>query len=201
MKSPALLSTLTLLILLAATGCDSMVAPLPEEDSASPVLGQKSMAGSEAIVAGKKNGSPKWDKDGNGFSDAGVFVTGHYTSLYAYDGNGDYYWDLGDGRIDQTVDSVDDLDAASLTTCNYVNNYRADFGNDPFMDAGWIQNHINCVGLEKAQYNYHIVHETDPRYTGNPDWAIWGNWEYHVLTISGEGNLVDRLTGPENHQQ
>jgi len=34
------------------------------------------------------------------------------------------------------------------------------------------------------------VHETDPRYRGNPDWAIWGTWEYHVLTISEYGNLV-----------
>jgi len=44
-------------------------------------------------------------------------------------------------------------------------------------------------------YNYLIVHQTDPRYTGNPDWAIWDTWEYHVLTESGSGNLVR----PESH--
>jgi hypothetical protein len=40
------------------------------------------------------------------------------------------------------------------------------------------------------------VHETDPRYTGNPDWAVWGNWEYHVLTETGSGNLVRRPETP-----
>lgn len=136
------------------------------------------------------------DKDNNGYPDAGVMVNGHYTSLYAYDNNGDWYWDLGDGRIQGTVASVDALDQETLTVCDYVNNYRADFGNDPFMNSGWIQNHINCHGYDdNGHYNYLIVHETDPRYTGNPDWAIWGTWEYHVLTESGSGNLVR----PINH--
>lgn len=140
--------------------------------------------------------SPRYDQDGNGYPDAGVYVNGHYTSVYAYDAGGDWYWDLGDGRVYGTVGSVDDLDQATLTVCDYENNYRADFGNDPFMDKGWIQNHINCHGYDdNGHYNYLIVHETDPRYRGNPDWAIWGDWEYHGLTISGEGNLVR----PENH--
>lgn len=130
------------------------------------------------------------DKDNNGYSDAGVFVNGHYTSLYAYDANGDYYWDLGDGRVYKTVNSVDDLDQDTLTVCDYVNNYRADFGNDPYMNTGWIQNHIKCRGYDDNNtYNYLIVHKDDPRYTGNPDWAVWGEWEYHVLTQSGSGNL------------
>lgn len=138
----------------------------------------------------------KGDADNNGYPDVGVTVNGHYTSLYAYDANGDYYWDLGDGRIYGTVASVDDLDQATLTTCDYVNNYRGTFDNDPFMDSGWIQNHINCSGYDdNGQYNYLIVHETDPRYTGNPDWAVWGTWEYRILTISGQGNLVQ----PMNH--
>lgn len=138
----------------------------------------------------------RYDQDDNGYTDEGVYVNGHYTSLYAYDANGDWYWDLGDGRVQGTVGSVDDLDSETLTTCDYVVNYRADFGNDPFMDAGWIQNHINCSGYDdNGQYNYLIVHETDPRYRGNPDWAVWGNWEYHVLTESGQGNLVR----PEHH--
>ena len=123
------------------------------------------------------------DKDGT--------VVGHYTSLYAYDANGDWYWDLGDGRVYGSVETVDALDQTTLTTCDYVVNYRGDFGDDPFMDDGWIQNHINCSGYDdNNQYNYLIVHESDPRYEGNPDWAIWGTWEYHVLTISGFGNLA-----------
>ena len=123
------------------------------------------------------------DKDGT--------VVGHYTSVYAYDAVGDWYWDLGDGRVQGTVSSVDELDQATLTVCDYVNNYRGDFGGDPFMDNGWIQNHIKCSGHDdNNSYNYLIVHESDPRYTGNPDWAIWGTWEWKALTMSGYGNLV-----------
>jgi hypothetical protein len=131
------------------------------------------------------------DADNNGYPDAGVVVNTNYTSIYAYDANGDYYWDLGDGRIQGTVGSIDDLDPATLSWCDYVINTRGTFENDPFQDTGWIQNHIVCDGYDgHATYNYLIVHETDPRYTGNPDWAIWGNWEYKVLTESGNGNLV-----------
>lgn len=145
--------------------------------------------GSSTVVPGHT----KWDEDGNGIPDEGVKVNGHYTSVYAEDANGDYYWDLGDGRIYSTVDSIDDLDQDTLTTCDYVVNYRATFENDPFMDSGWIQNHINCYGYaDNNHYNYLIVHETDPRYTGNPDWAIWGDWEYVIYTESGLGNLVAR---------
>jgi len=133
----------------------------------------------------------RYDRDGNGIPDAGVYVNGHYTSVYAYDAAGDYYWDLGDGRIQGTVASINDLDQATLTVCDYVINYRADFGNDPFMDAGWIQNLIKQTGYDgNATYNYFIVHESDPRYRGNPDWATWGSWEYHGLTESHSGNLV-----------
>jgi hypothetical protein len=136
-------------------------------------------------------GHSRYDADNNGYPDAGVMVNGHYTSVYAYDYNGDFYWDLGDGRIQGTVDSISDLDPETLTTCDYVINYRADFGNDPYMNSGWITNLINCYGYDdNGQYNYFIVSDTDPRYTGNPDWAIWGNWEYHVLVESKSGNLV-----------
>jgi hypothetical protein len=59
------------------------------------------------------------------------------------------------------------------------------------MDAGWIINTINCSGFDdNGQYNYLIVHESDPRYTGDPDLAIWGTWEYHVNVESGVGNLA-----------
>ena len=59
------------------------------------------------------------------------------------------------------------------------------------MNEGWITNNINCHGYDdNGTYNYLIVSQNDPRYTGNPDWAVWGTWEYHILTLSGNGNLV-----------
>lgn len=126
------------------------------------------------------------DKDGT--------VVGHYTSVYAYDASGAYYWDLGDGRIytyPSTITAVSDLDETTLSVCDYEINYRGDFGPDPFMDNGWIMNNILCSGYDGTlHYKYLIVHETDPRYEGNPDWAVWGTWEYHVLTQSHFGNLV-----------
>lgn len=161
------------------------------------LAGSSETVSAETKVRGHQ--SARYDQDGNGIPDAGVKVNGHYTSVYAYDASGDWYWDLGDGRIQGTVSAIDALDPATLTRCDYVINYRADFGNDPFMDEGWIQNHINCAGFDdNGQYNYLIVSSTDPRYTGNPAWAVWGTWEYHVLTQSGDGNLVK--AGPQNHQ-
>lgn len=138
----------------------------------------------------------KYDQDNNGIPDAGVKVTGAYTALYAEDINGDYYWDLGDGRIYKTVASIADLDQTTLTVCDYHNQYRADFGNDPYMDSGWIINNINCSGYEPGTVTYLIVHETDPRYTGNPELSIWGTWEFHVNAQSGLGNVAN-LTRPE----
>lgn len=136
-------------------------------------------------------GHLRYDNDNNGYPDVGEEVNGHYTSLYAYDAFGDWYWDLGDGRIQGTVASVSELNQETLSTCDYVNNYRGTFENDPFMDSGWIQNHIVCSGYDgNGEWNYLIVHETDPRYEGNPDWAVWGNWEYHVLTEAHSGNLA-----------
>jgi hypothetical protein len=147
------------------------------------------VAASSTLVPGHDR--DRYDTDDNGYPDEGVTTNGKYVSVYAYDANGDYYWDLGDGRIQGTVGSIDDLDAATLTTCDYQVQYRANFENDPFMDSGWITNNINCSGHDdNGTYNYLIVHETDPRFEGNPDHAIWGTWEYHVLTESGAGNLV-----------
>ncbi|MDP3999816.1 MAG: hypothetical protein Q8Q11_00045 [bacterium] len=137
----------------------------------------------------------KYDVDNNGYPDAGVVVVGHYYSVYAYDANGDWYWDLGDGRVQGTVGSVGDLDQATLSQCDYVVNYKGTFENNPFQDSGHIDNQIRCYGYDgNAHYNYQIVHQTDPRYRGISEWSIWGTWEYHVLTESGNGNLVR----PEN---
>lgn len=137
------------------------------------------------------------DEDGNGIPDEGEVVTGTYKSVYAYDANGDWYWDLGDGRIQGTVGSISELDQATLTVCDYKVQYRGKFENDPFLDSGWIKNNINCKGYDdNGNYNYVIVHETDPRYTGDGP-EIWGTWEYHVDVESGVGN---KLAGPRTPQ-
>lgn len=73
--------------------------------------------------------------------------------------------------------------------CEYNVQYRGDFGGDPYLDNGWMINNIRCD--DGSAYNYLIVHESDPRYTGNPELAVWGTWEYHVLTASGSGNIVN----------
>lgn len=139
----------------------------------------------------------RYDTDGNGYPDIGVVVSGKYTSVYAVDASGNWYWDLGDGRVDGTVASIDALDQTTLDVCDYQNHYRGSFNNDSFMDSGWIINNIHCYGYSgNSAYTYQIVHASDPRYSGNPEWAIWGDWEYHVLTESGSGNLVTR---PESH--
>ena len=151
------------------------------------VLACASSAMAATTVPGKSGA--KTDADNNGYPDVGVVVVGHYTSVYASDANGDYYWDLGDGRVQGTVGSIDELDQATLTTCDYVINYQGTFENTPFQDTGHIDNHIRCHGVDgNATYTYQIVHQTDKRYRGNPEWAVWGNWEYHVLTQGGQGN-------------
>ena len=170
------------LIVLAVPACDD--GPMPT----SPDV----RAAFATTVPGHQRS--RYDSDGNGYPDAGVSVTGAYTSVYAYDAYGDWYWDLGDGRIYGSVGSVGELDEATRTVCNYQIQYRGTFENNPFMDTGWIKNNINCAGQDRGAFNYLIVHQTDPRYRGNPDWAVWGSWEYHVLTESGNGNLAR----PEN---
>jgi hypothetical protein len=103
----------------------------------------------------------KVDADNNGSPDAGVIVVGNY----------------------------DETDVFGATTCNVRVNYKGDFGNDPYLNSGVIENHFVCKGPDGNQtYNYLIVSSDDPRYTGNPEWAEFGTWEYHVLTQGGQGN-------------
>jgi hypothetical protein len=111
----------------------------------------------------------RYDADGNGFPDAGVEVNGRYTGAY------------------------DDSDG---TVCKLTVIYRGDFGNDPYLDSGVITNHYLCKGPDgTVPYYYQIVHESDPRYTGNPAWSVWGTWEFHVLTVGKlGGNLVRPYT-------
>lgn len=148
-------------------------------------------AGSAVAVPDKDNGGTRADLDGNGYPDAGVVVTGHFESVYAEDANGDYYWDMGQGRFQGTVTSIDELDDATLTTCDYIVVYRGTFENNPYQDSGWIRNNVHCTGAEPGNFNYNIVHSSDPRYTGNPDLAIWGDWEYAVDAQSGTGNAAN----------
>lgn len=104
------------------------------------------------------------DADGNGYPDAGQVVSGNYTDTYS------------------GADGV----------CEVRVNYRGTYENDPFLDTGWIQNHWRCVASDGSvtTYQYLLVHESDPRYTGNPDWSVWNTWEYKILTESGAGNYV-----------
>lgn len=137
------------------------------------------------------------DADDNGIPDEGEIVTGVYKALYAYDASSDFYFDLGDGRVQGTVDSVSELDQTTLTVCKYKVQYRGGFENDPFLDNGWIKNNIKCSGYDydgSQTFNYTIVHETDPRYTGEKPATFGGDWEYHVYAVGGEGNTVR----PEN---
>lgn len=155
------------------------------------LIGGIALAGTMVPGFQKRVDSGFLDEDGNGIPDEGVTVVGKYTSLYAYDAGGNWYWDLGDGREQGNASSVDELDQETLTTCDYQVEYRGNFEDDPFMDSGWIINNINCRGYDdNNKYNYLIVHESDPRYDGNPDNAIWGTWEYQALTVSGQGNLA-----------
>lgn len=157
------------------------------------------VAGTAGTASAAPNGGLKdWqDTDGNGIADAGVQVTGHYTAFYAEDASGAWYMDYGQGRTPVgTVTSPDLLDQETRTDCNYVVNYRGTFENTPYQDSGTIFNSINCTGYTKSHTTYLMVHKSDPRYTGTPELALWGDWEYHVLTQSGEGNLAN-LQRPE----
>ena len=171
------------------------------------VIAVASMVGMTGVATAAPTTVPghsgsKVDTDNNGFPDVGVVVVGHFTSLYAYDGNGDWYWDLGDGRILGTVASFDDLDDATLNTCDYVNQYRGTFENNPYQDSGWISNHINCNGTDgHGHWNYLMVHSDDPRFTGDVERSQelgWGpDWEFKILTESGSGSFF-KVSNPHH---
>ncbi|MEX2515113.1 MAG: hypothetical protein WD335_03220 [Candidatus Paceibacterota bacterium] len=186
-KSISIFSIIFFMIIMM--GCDSTEVPTaPDADTYD--LAEVTENQNSTVKSNFK------DEDDNGIPDEGEVVTGKYTALYAYDAAGDWYLDLGDGREQGTVNSVDELDQSTLTVCDYQVQYRGSFENDPFLDSGWIINDIKCSGYDNnGTYNYVIVHETDPRYTGNSDWAIWNTWEFHTYTVSGQGNLVR----PENY--
>lgn len=132
------------------------------------------------------------DEDGNGFADEGAVVTGRYRAIYAYDRDGNTYtYNLSNRGLEGgSVGSLDALDAETRTVCYYSVQYRGTFDNDPYQDSGWIKNVITCKGEDRGSYSYLFVHESDPRYTGEKPKAFGEEWEYHVLTESGNGNVV-----------
>lgn len=133
-------------------------------------------------------GAAQRGNDSNGQSDQ---VTGMYKATYAYDQNGDWYGDnLSDrGRQTGTVARIDDLDQSTLTTCHYKVQYQGSFGDDPYLDMGWIRNNIVCKGYEPDNQNVLYVSEEDHRYTGDGE-PIWNSWEYFVDARRGEGNVL-----------
>ncbi len=118
---------------------------------------------SSAAFAASSGNSSKTDKDGNGYPDAGVVVSGHEDSSWT--------------------------DSSGVTCKLRIELTGGRSENNPYQDSGWIQNHYQCD--DGSAFNYLFVHETDPRYTGNPELAIWGNWEWHILTVSGSGNIAN----------
>jgi hypothetical protein len=96
-------------------------------------------------------------------------VTGHYT--------------LDNDPTDWDGDKVAD------TTCDYVVNYRGDFGGNPRLDNGWIFNQYVCE--DGSQGTYLIVHKSDKRFTDNSERAIWGTWEIVNETVKGTGNIAN----------
>jgi hypothetical protein len=101
----------------------------------------------------------------------------------AYDGNGSVPGQLGrEGAVTGHY----------LTTqygCDYIVNYRGDFVGDAYLNDGWIFNKYVCE--DGTQGTYLIVYKTEPRWTGNPDRAIWGEWEIVVDTQEGVGNVAN----------
>lgn len=184
--------SITLLSAVIAIGCSSindgnLEDPLIESN-------ETITAESNGKAKGKKNNDstivPGQQND-DGSIPVGT-VNGKYKSLYAYDGNGDWYWDLGDGRIQGSVSDVSELEQSTLTECNYEVIYRGDFNGDPFLDSGWIRNNINCQGYDNnGNYNYVIVHKTDHRYSEDLMPAFGGDWGYFVYAIGGTGNIAN----------
>lgn len=120
-------------------------------------------------------------------------VNGKYTAVYAFDDKGGTYFNLGDGREQGNADSIAELDQETLSVCDYQVVYRGDFGDDPFLDDGWIHNNITCDGyaFDGAQvYNSTYVHETDPRYSEDLEPTFGGTWGIFRDVVGGEGNLA-----------
>jgi hypothetical protein len=155
---------------------------------------RRTVLGSAAIAAlglGGISTAAAQQRGNSGNNGNGGRVTGMYKATYAYDENGDHYWYNRSNRgLEQgTVDSIDELDQETLTTCEYKVQYQGSFGDDPYLDMGWIRNNIVCTGENPDNQNVLYVSEEDHRYTGEGK-PIWGTWEYFVDAQRGEGNVL-----------
>lgn len=160
-------------------------------------LGLAATSGIGTVAAG---GPQRGNGKNNGNGDS---VTGMYKSTYAYDANGDWYgYNMSNRELEAgTVSSIDELDASTLTTCYYKVQYGGSFGDDPYLDMGWIANHVVCKGYEPDNRNVLWVHETDPRYTGDGIPAFGGSWEVHVDSQRGDGNtVITDQVNPHSHR-
>ena len=130
----------------------------------------------------------------------------------SYDLQGNHFKVFGDGHYegisvveDIIIDSVSDLNAATLTTCTYHTHARGDFDIYASLlsdaDSGNIFLVRNCNGYEfgGGHYTelYRIVSSTDPSYTGD-SWGYTGGWEFQVWTQSHRGNIIARNLPPTN---
>jgi hypothetical protein len=140
------------------------------------------LAGTSSVSA-RQRGNDK--NRGNGDRE-----TGMYKATYAYDADDWYGYNLSNaGAESGTVGSVDELDQDTLTVCEYKVQYQGSFGDDPYLDMGWIRNNVVCKGYEPDNRNVLFVSQGDPRYTGEGT-PIWDTWEYFVDARRGEGNVL-----------
>lgn len=167
----------------------------PTDDSRPPTIQtRRAVLGSAAIAAlglGGISTATAQQRGNSGNNGNGDRETGMYKATYAYDENGDWYQYNGSNRgLERgTVDSIDALDQSTLTTCEYKIQYQGSFGDDPYLDMGWIRNNIVCKGETPENQNVLYVSEEDPRYTGEGE-PIWGTWEYFVDAQRGQGNVL-----------
>ena len=84
---------------------------------------------------------------------------------------------------------------------HYKVQYRGDFEGTPHLANGWIINHITNIDTGQKWF-YLIVHESDPRYTGEGT-EVWGDWEYHLRVRGNQpdpaANGVFDINRPEHH--
>lgn len=149
------------------------------------------LGGAAVGLLGLSSISPAAAQRGNDSNGQSNQVTGMYKATYAYDNNGDWWgYNLSDQGVEAgSVESIDDLEQSTLTTCYYKVQYQGSFGDDPYLDMGWIRNNIVCKGYEPDNRNVLYVSEDDPRYTGDGK-EIWGSWEYFVDAQRGKGNVL-----------
>lgn len=98
--------------------------------------------------------------------------------------------DADDNGIPDVGEVVTGVYTFSDDSCDYTVQYRGAFENDPYLNSGWIKNVIKC---DSGNYMYTFVHESDPRYDGDPDREIWGTWEWHSYVVSGSGQLANPM--------